>query len=130
MSKHLGKAEQALYERLRMGPLTAGEASFFSRQIGALIAARIARRTAEGGVEIINHTQTVAPPAPSGSTPPAPSQSGTMPSVALPTVTARVPPEAIEYLDSLGQESRGAAVRKVLAEAMASRPGLRKVAGR
>lgn len=123
MSKQLGKAEQALYERLRMGPLNAGESSFFSRQIGALVAAKIARRTPEGGAELVNPSSYVTP----ASIPP-PSQSGTMPAVALPTVTARVPQEAIDALDALGLESRGAAIRHVLAEWLATqRPGVRKV---
>lgn len=131
MSKHLGKAEQALYERLRMGALNAGEASFFSRQIGALVAAKIARRTPEGGAELVNPTQYATLPPPAGSTPPpAPSQSGTMPA-ALPTITARVPTEVIAYLDSLGLESRGAAVRHVFAEYLANvKPGVRKTGSR
>lgn len=124
MSKQLGKAEQALYERLRMGALNAGEASFFSRQISALIAAKIARRTADGGVELVNPASYV-----SISTHPPPAESGTMPAVAFPTISARVPQQVIDYLDSLGLESRGAALRHVLADVLSmARPGLRKAA--
>ncbi len=114
MTKQLGIAERAVYERLRKGPLLAGEASLFTRQIGALVAARIARRTPEGGVELINSTQaeTTSPSV----TPP--SESGTMPA-ALPTITARVPQAVLEYLDAMGLESRGAALRAVFAELLA-----------
>lgn len=117
MSKQLGIAERAVYERLRKGPLNSGEASLFTRQISALIAARIARRTDAGGVELVNPTQYAGPVEPSSMPPPA--ESGTMPAVALPTITARVPQEAIDYLDSLGLQSRGAAVRAVFAEVLA-----------
>ncbi len=127
MSKQLGKAEHALYERLRTGPLDAGVATFFSRQIGALVAAKIARRTADGGVELTNPAAYITPPA---SVPPGPSQSGTMPAM-MPTITARVPNEVIAYLDSLGLESRGAAVRHVFAEYLANvKPGVRKTGSR
>jgi hypothetical protein len=121
MSKHLGKAEQALYERLRMGALNGGEASFFSRQIGALVAAKIARRTHDGGVELVNPTQYATQPPSAGSTPPpAPSQSGTMVAVALPTITARVPQEVIDYIDAIREEneSRGGAIRRLLGAAV------------
>jgi hypothetical protein len=135
MSKHLGKAEHALYERLRMGALNAGEAAFFSRQIGALVAAKVARRTPDGGAELVNPASYVTqpPPAPGSIAPP--SQSGTMPAVALPTVTARVPQEVIDYIDTIREEneSRGGAIRRLLGAAVErglGRAALRKAGGR
>jgi hypothetical protein len=124
MSKRLGKAEQALYERLRFGALTAGEATFFSRQIGALIAERIARRTTEGGVELVNPASYVTqpPPATTSSAPPASAQSGEHSVSIMPTVTARVPQEVIDYADAIRDavtnESRGSALRRLLSAAV------------
>lgn len=120
--KHLGKAEQAVYERLRFGAMSDGEASLFTRQISALVAARIARRLPGGGVELVNGAQ-LHPPAHHTQPPPAPSQSGAheLGAVTMPTVTARVPQDVIDYADGIREpgESRGGALRRLLSAAVA-----------
>src|SRR5688572_16488667 len=122
------QAKLVLFNELRRGALSEVEASLFPARLRAeMIREGIVRRRDDGGLELVNPT-TYSGPTPT-SVPP-PSQSGTMPAVTMPTVTARVPQEVIDALDALGLESRGAAIRHALGAWLATRPGVRKAGGR
>jgi hypothetical protein len=121
------QAKLVLFNELRRGPLTAVEASLFPvRMRTEMIREGIARQRDDGGLELANPTTY------SGSTPttiPPPSKSGTMPAVsvpALPTLTARVPQEDLDYLDSLGYPSRSDAARAVMQEVVSRGVGRKR----
>lgn len=114
-----------LFTALQRAPMTEVEASLFPVRLrNELIAQGIAKRLPDGGIALVNdtgyssRTRSEPPPAPSV-TPPA----------LMPTITARVPQEVIDYLDSLQLESRGAAVRAVFAGVLSAKSGTRKAAG-
>ena len=123
----LGIAERAVYEILRRGALNEGEASLYLRQVSALVKAGVARRREDGGVELVN-AGSYAGVTPSSVPPPA-SASIPAPTSVMPTLTARVPQEALDYLDSLGHASRSDALRAALAKLASQASGQRRKVG-
>lgn len=123
-----------LFNELRRGPLTGIEASLFPVRVRTeLVREGIAKTSDDGGLTLVNpttYTGTTPPTIP----PPASGESGTMVVATLPTLTARVPQEVLDYLDGLGFTSRSIAAREVLVEAVAKGLGkpanLRKAGGR
>lgn len=121
------QAKLVLFTELRRGPLGPVEASLFPvRMRSELVREGIAKARDDGGLELVNPTTY------SGQTPatiPPPSKSGSMPVVtppALPTLTARVPQEALDYLDSLGYPSRSDAARAVMQEVVSKGVGRKR----
>lgn len=110
------QAKLILFNELRRGPLSGVEASLFPVRLRSeLVREGVAKTRDDGGLELANPT-TYSSTTPA--TIPPPSQSGTMPAVTMPTLTGRVPQEALDYLDALrdGNESRSDVLRRVMLE--------------
>lgn len=129
------QAKRILFTELRRGPLTEVEASLWPAALRSeMIREGVVRRRDDGGIELANPTTYSSTSPPASIAPP--SQSGTMPAVALPTITARVPQEVIDYLDTIREEneSRGGAIRRLLGAAVERGLGkpanIRKTVGR
>lgn len=123
------QAKLVLFSELRRGPLTEVEASLFPvRMREDMIREGIIKRLPDGGIELV-HATGYSRTAPSDRPTPVPPESLAPPPGLMPTITARVPQEVLDYLDSLGCESRGAAVRLVFARVLSARSGTRKASG-
>lgn len=128
------QAKRILFNELRRGPLSGIEASLYPSRLRAeMVREGIARRTADGGLELTNPT-TYTQRAPSSAPPPPPTphESGAMPavSVGMQTLTVRVPQAALDMLDALAEQTgqtRSDVLRDILERAAGG--GLRKRAG-
>lgn len=114
------QAKRILFTELRRGPLTEVEASLWPAGLRAeMIREGVVRKLEDGGLALVNAVG-YASNSDRPSTIPPPNQSGTMPAVhvTLPTLTGRVPQDALDYLDSIADagESRSETLRRVMAE--------------
>lgn len=94
------EAETAVYELLESGPISRERATRYTHTLESLVAARIARRTRDGGYELDR-----------GGTPRVPRTEP--PSARYVDLTVDLPADCIAILDALGP-TRDAAVMKVL----------------
>lgn len=94
----MGESERAVYELLEHGPISAAKSVLYASSLEHLVAARLVRRTTDGGYELTRkHSTTIR-----RSEPPH-----------LETLTASVPAECVEFLDRLGP-TRDAALLAIL----------------
>jgi hypothetical protein len=127
------QAKRILFNELRRGPLSGVEASLYPSRLRAdLVREGIARRTADGGLELANPTTYTQRAPSSAPPPPTPHESGTMPAVSagMQTLTVRVPQAALDMLDALAEQSgqtRSEVLRDILERTGGA--GLRKRAG-
>jgi hypothetical protein len=96
------EAEIAVYDLLESGPISRERASRYAHTLEALVAARVARRTSDGGYELARGGG--APRVPRTEPPP---------STRYVDLTVDLPADCIAILDALGP-TRDAAVIKVL----------------
>lgn len=110
--------KRAIFDLLRRGPLSAAEASLYPRVLPEMVRDGIARRNADGSVELVSATQYASA---GSSAPPPPTALPTAPPAApLTTISSRVLPEDIAFLEELEQArniSRADAIRFVFERA-------------
>lgn len=99
------EAERAVYELLELGPMSRRRSVIYRRPLAALVAARLARKTEDGGHELVTRARRDIVPRVDLST---------YPPADVVTFTACIPSEYAAFLDRMGCETRSAALCVIL----------------